>query len=116
MTAGVQRMVRICLSFVDDRDIELFEFIDISAGAVEGLVPDIVYADPDENDIGVLRQDIIVHTQIQVVHFIAADAGAHEFIIAREVFLSQGVGHFYDISAGFGACLGDGIAEKDDFL
>src|SRR3984957_6227593 len=102
--------------FIDDRYIELLEFVDIRACAGEGLMPNIVYADPDDDDVGVLCKDVIVHAQIEIVDFIAADAGAHELIIAGEIFLGQGLGHFHDESAGFCACLGDGVAEKDDFL
>ncbi len=102
--------------FIDDRDVEFLEFVDIRAGAGQGLMPDIVYADKNENDVGILCEDIVVHTEIKIVHFIAPDAGSCERIVIGKVFLGQGIGHFYDEAAWLCPCLGDRITEKDDFL
>ena len=51
------------------------------------LMPDIIHADPDEHDVGILRQDIIVHPQIKVIYLIAADACADKVILSGNTLL-----------------------------
>ncbi len=78
-------------------------------------MPDVIHADPDKYHIGVLGKDVIVHTQVKVIHLIASDACTDEIVIGIS-FLRQGVLHFNNITAGFGASLGNGVAEEDHFL
>lgn len=101
--------------FVDDGGIEFLKFIGVCAGTGGCLVPDVIYADPDKYDIGFLGKNVIFQTQVEVINLVAADAGSYKVII-RNSFLRQGFLHFNDVTAGFGASLGDGVAKEDHFL
>src|SRR5579863_913686 len=101
---------------IDDGGIELLKFLAVRAGAIRRLVPDVVYAYPDKDDIGILGHDILVHPNIKVIYLVAADPGADEVIPGAEVLLVESLLHLHDKTAGFSALFGYGVAKKDYFL
>ena len=57
-------------------------FIRIGARTGRGLMPYIIHSYINNYHIRVFRQYIIFHTQVEVIHFVPADAGADKLILA----------------------------------
>src|SRR5690348_637814 len=55
---------------IDDGCVEFLELVRIRTRAGGGLVPDIVDADPNDHNIRLLRQHILVHTEIEIIYLI----------------------------------------------
>ena len=75
-------------------------------------MPDVVDADVDKDDVGVLGQDVVIHAQVEIVHFIAANAGADEVIVGTPSGLFQGFFHSNNISARLGTLFGDRVSKE----
>ena len=78
-------------------------------------MPNVVDANPNDDDIGLLRQNIFFEPKEKVVNFVAADARADELVIVADAaFVERGF-HSINIAAWIDARLRYRIAEKNDF-